>query len=197
VKSVLVVNPFGIGDTLFSFYAIEALRAAYPEARVGLLCNERMENMARLNPSVSFIHEFNRDALRSVRSSHFMSYLGAYRSFIAQMRERRYEAMLDFSLGREFGFLGLCAGIPIRAGFDYRKRGLFLNRKELFLGYERNCLGISRQRTPRQLPAFSRRPRKAPLRGWRSRPAAEGAGGTTRSTSNGTRTGSGWSSRTG
>jgi heptosyltransferase-2/heptosyltransferase-3 len=39
-------------------------------------------------------------------------------------------------LGREFGFLALCAGIKRRIGFDYRGRGLFLNEKKHFEGYE-------------------------------------------------------------
>ena len=140
MKKVLVVNPFGIGDTIFSFYVVEALKQALPGARVDFLCNERTLELARMNPALTRLHEFNRDALRATRKKSVTAFIRKYREMIAQIRAEKYDAMLDYSLGREFGFLGWLAGIPQRIGFNYKNRGLFLNRKIAFNGYEKETV---------------------------------------------------------
>ena len=39
------------------------------------------------------------------------------------------DTVFDFTLSRKFGFLFMLAGIRQRIGFDYKKRGVFLNEK--------------------------------------------------------------------
>ncbi len=136
MKKILFVNPFGIGDAIFTFYSVAQLKKAHPDARIDFLCNERTIALTRMNPDISRSYEFNRDHLRSVRSRSFRGFLNEYRSLIADWKKEGYEEMFDLSLGREFGFLGLLAGIPRRYGFDHRGRGLFLTHKTAFTGYE-------------------------------------------------------------
>ena len=136
MKKVLVVNPFGIGDTIFSFYVVEALKADRPGLSVGFLCNERTAALARLNRGLDDVYEFDRDRLRGLRSRDALGFLTAYRTLVARWRSGRYDSMLDYSLGREFSFLGFLAGIPRRIGFDYKGRGFFLSHKLAFKGYE-------------------------------------------------------------
>ena len=136
MKKVLFVNPFGIGDAIFSFYVLGALKRAHPEARVDFLCNERTRELTGMNPDITRAYEFNRDQLREVRSRSLVDFLKAYRSLISDWKDERYEAMFDLSLGREFSFLGMMAGIPRRFGFDFKRRGLFLTHRTAFSGYE-------------------------------------------------------------
>lgn len=136
MKKVLFVNPFGIGDAIFSFYAAAAFKNARPGARVDFLANERTAGLAALNADLGRVYTFDRDRLRRLRSKNPISFLGAYRDLIAAWRAERYDALFDYSLGREFGFLGFMAGIPERHGFDYKNRGAFLNRRRRFEGYE-------------------------------------------------------------
>jgi len=136
MKKVLVVNPFGIGDVIFSFYAIATLKKARPDIRIDFFGNERTVSLARMNPDLSRIYEFNRDKLRAVRAKSFFKFLKVYRTLIADWKREEYDAMFDLSLGREFSFLGKMSGIPRRFGLDYKGRGLFLTDKTNFKGYE-------------------------------------------------------------
>ena len=63
MKRILVINPFGIGDAIFSMRLVEALRKAYPDAVIGFLCNERAVDLVRLNTSVNQTFIFHRDLL--------------------------------------------------------------------------------------------------------------------------------------
>ena len=136
MKKILFVNPFGLGDIIFTLYAVAAVKKTYPQAQVDFLCNERTIALVRMNPDIAHAYEFNRDRLRAVRSNSFLAFLGEYRSLIADWKRKKYEAMFDLSLGREFAFLGMLAGIPRRYGFDHKGRGIFLTHKLPFAGYE-------------------------------------------------------------
>lgn len=136
MKKVLFINPFGIGDVLFSLYSVEALQRARPGVRVDLLCNERVASLARLHSGLTRVYEFDRDALRATRSKAPLSFARAYAGLVSEWRRERYDAVFDHSLGREFSFLALLAGIRSRFGFDYKNRGHFLSGKLPFGGYE-------------------------------------------------------------
>ena len=136
MKKVLFINPFGIGDMIFSLYAIQALQKERPGLRADLICNERTIDLARLYPGVSRTYEFNRDLLRTALSKNPFLFAGMYRKLVSEWRKEGYDALFDLSLGREFSFLGFLAGIPQRYGFDYKNRGFFLNKKRAFQGYE-------------------------------------------------------------
>jgi len=136
VKKVLFINPFGIGDMIFSLYAVQALQEVRPGIRADLLCNERTVGLARFYPGLSRTYEFNRDRFRAVLSKDPLRFAGMHRELVSQWRQERYDALFDYSLGREFSFLGFLAGIPRRYGFDYKRRGFFLNKKIAFEGYE-------------------------------------------------------------
>jgi ADP-heptose:LPS heptosyltransferase len=136
MKKVLVVNPFGIGDVLFSMELVEALKAAGPRTIVGFMGNERTIELIRMNRHIDVAHEFNRDELRACLKKNLAAYFLRANAYLREIRAQRYDTMLDLSLGREFSFAGLLAGIPRRIGFDHKKRGFFLTHKTAFKSYE-------------------------------------------------------------
>ncbi len=142
-KRILFANPFGIGDVLFSLAAVEAARKSLPRVEIGLLCNERVKELITLYPGVTTVHELDRDRFRKIRTSNPVLFLREYRRLIRSIAEKKYDVMVDYSLGREFSFLGFCAGIHRRIGFDYRGRGFFLNEKTPFEGYEKKSVAES------------------------------------------------------
>ncbi len=164
-KKILVINPFGIGDVIFSMYLVEAIKKEIPEARIGFLGNERTIDLLRMNRSIDFCYEFNRDEFRSLRVSNFPAFISKALKFIQQIRKERYEAMFDLSLGREFSFVGACLGIRRRMGLDYKNRGRWLTHKIRFEGYEKKhvvdwqlellqFLNIEPAAVPARLPLF-------------------------------------------
>ena len=135
MKRILVINPFGIGDVIFSMTAVEALRRAHPGAMIGFLCNERTEGLVRMNASVEQVFVFNRDLFRELaRKSPFL-FLGKLKSLLGEIKKARFDTLFDLSLGREYSFFAMLIGIKKRVGFDYKGRGIFLTHKKKLDGY--------------------------------------------------------------
>ena len=136
VDNVLIINPFGLGDVIFSMTLVEALKKQLPRVRIGFLGNERTVPLLRMNASIDVSHEFNRDELRALRQKDLAGYLKRLLKYVGELKHSRYDTVFDLSLGREFSFAAFLSGIPRRVGFDYKGRGFFLTHRVPFTGYE-------------------------------------------------------------
>jgi len=135
LKRILVINPFGIGDVIFSMVLVEALRRLFPDAFIGFLCNERTEALVRMNTSINRTFVFNRDLLRGLLKKSVILYTRELKAFWGHLREFKFDTVFDLSLGREFGFFSMMIGIKKRIGFNYKGRGFFLTQKRNIRGY--------------------------------------------------------------
>lgn len=144
MRKILVANPFGLGDVIFSMFLVEALRRQSPSAVIDFLANERTEALVRLNPSIRKVHVLDRDGLRSLWPGRPAAFWRAYAALWGGVRAERYDVLLDLSLGREFALHGLLAGIRRRIGLDYRGRGIFLTQRIPLTSYEGRSV-VSRQ----------------------------------------------------
>lgn len=132
---ILLIHPFGIGDVIFSLAAAEAL--ARRGHTVDYLCNERTEELLALCPVVSRTHRFDRSALRGdLRGGRWIKVIGRYGTLRRELAAERYDATLDFSMGREYSFLAWCAGIRRRIGWDYKRRGRWLTDRITVTGFD-------------------------------------------------------------
>lgn len=133
MKSVLFANPFGLGDVIFTLRVAQALKTARPATRIGFLGNERTEELLRATDCIEWVHRLDREGFRTMGWARLP---GAAHRLFAEVRERRYEALVDVSLGRELSLYAALAGIRTRVGFDYRRRGIFLTHKHPLSSYE-------------------------------------------------------------
>ena len=133
---ILVVNPFGIGDVIFSMTVAEEIRRAFPEALIGFVCNERTQGLVRLNTSIDQTYVFNRGRFRRLWARHPFFFYQKLKALLASLREARFETAVDFSLGREYPFFAWWIGIRRRIGFDFKGRGFFLTHKDKLEGYD-------------------------------------------------------------
>ncbi len=135
MKRILVINPFGIGDVIFSLYLVEALRRSLPDAFIGFLCNERTDTLVRMDTSINKTFVMNRDALRAILKKNPILYWREWKGMWDLIRDLHFDTVFDLSLGREFSFFSMMIGIKKRIGFDYKGRGLFLTQKRKLKGY--------------------------------------------------------------
>jgi len=135
LKKILIINPFGIGDVLFTLPIIESLSAGINAVKIGFLCNRRTEPLLRSNPRVEWVFVYEKDELRDLWKKSKIDYFKKVLAFIADIRSRGFDLALDLSLNREYGFLCLLAGIKERIGFDYKNRGTYLTKKIKLAGY--------------------------------------------------------------
>lgn len=129
----LIINPFGIGDVLFTTPAIKAIRQKEPDSFIGYWCNERVASLLKNNPDINKIFALSRGDIKRL----FKGLKGVIvlLNLIGEIRKEKFDASLDFSLDSRYGLWSKLAGIKKRVGFDYRGRGRFLTEKIALKGY--------------------------------------------------------------
>lgn len=133
---ILIVNPFGIGDVLFTTPLVRALRQAFPRSRLAYLCNQRTEYILRHNRNLDDVFIYEKDEfVRRWRASkrQGLAYLGR---LLRQIRSGRFDLVVDLSLGERYGLILKLLGIRRRVGFHYRRRGRFLTESIAIDGYQ-------------------------------------------------------------
>ena len=156
---ILVVNPYGIGDALCTIPLLKALREAFPKGTLGLVCNRRVESVARMFPGVSRVLVFEKDDLRQAWAISKLRWLRAMRDLRRTLQADRWDAVIDLSLNWQIGATLAFAGIRTRYGFDYRGRGKFLTRTVPLSGFSErhvsryylDVLSLLNIPTPRQV----------------------------------------------
>lgn len=135
-RSFLVINPFGIGDVLFSTPLVRQLHEAHPGARIYYLCNRRTSTFLKNHPLITKLFIYERDEFRAAEKRSFWEGAKMLISFLNDIRKEHIEVAIDLSLNSKFGLYAILAGIPVRAGFDHKKRGRFLTKKLPLAGFD-------------------------------------------------------------
>ncbi len=129
MKKILIINPFGIGDVIFSTPLIEALKKNFPDSFIGYVCNKRVYEVIRSNPNLNKIYIYEKDDYRAVWQSSRLECIKRILSFLKSIKKGKFDLVVDLSLGYQFSLLLKVIGIRNRFGFNYRNRGRFLTRK--------------------------------------------------------------------
>ena len=124
MEKFLIINPFGIGDVLFTIPVIRALKEKYPGSFIGYWCNERVSRLLKNDPDINKVFDLSRGDVKRL-------YKGLKRSavlfgLVGRIRKERFNAAFDFSLDSRYGLWSKLAGIRKRIGFNYKgfKRAL-------------------------------------------------------------------------
>jgi lipopolysaccharide heptosyltransferase II len=126
---ILIINPFGIGDVLFTTPLISHLRNLYPDAFIGYVANRRAADIVQSNPKINQVYVYERDEFK-------VDLIPSWLKFFKDIKSGGFDMVFDFSLNSTFGFFSLVCGIPKRMGYDYKGRGRFLTHKIILKGYE-------------------------------------------------------------
>ncbi|HTZ11120.1 MAG TPA: glycosyltransferase family 9 protein [Candidatus Margulisiibacteriota bacterium] len=135
MKKFLIINPFGIGDVLFTKPVIMALKDSFPGCKVGYWCNERVSLILKNNPYIDKIFALSRGDLKKISKESKIDAIKKSWKLLREMRRERYDIALDFSLDHRYSLLAKLLGIKERFGFDYKGRGIFSTRKIYLEGY--------------------------------------------------------------
>jgi len=129
LKSFLIINPFGIGDVLFSLPFIKNLKENFPSSKVFYLCNRRTQPILKEYPLINKTFVYERDEFEAVKKASKISWIKKIWSFTSEIRKENIEIAIDLSLNPQFGFFSWLAGIKKRVGYNYKNRGRFLTKK--------------------------------------------------------------------
>ena len=135
MKSFLIIDPFGIGDVLFTTPVARAIKGAYPGSIIGYWCNERVESILKNNAYIDKIFPLSRGDLKRIYNQSKLKGIYRFLSILGQIKKGKFDVALDFSLDHRYSLIAKLFGIKKRIGFNYKKRGLFLTDKLDLEGY--------------------------------------------------------------
>ena len=134
-RRILILNPFGIGDVLFTTPLIRAVRRAFPDSRIDYLCNRRTETILRTNPHLDQVFVYERDEVVQLWRRSWWRGLAHVVELVRRVHRARVDLVIDLSLGERYAFILRALGVPRLFGFNYRKRGRFLTEALGIDGY--------------------------------------------------------------
>ncbi len=132
---ILCVNPFGIGDVLFTTPLVRAIREAFPKSYLGYLCNRRTEVILKNNPHLNELIIYEKDDMLKLWRHSPWKGARSLAQMLGRIRARRFDWVIDLSLGERYSLILRLLGVPKRVGFNYRKRGRFLTESLPIDGY--------------------------------------------------------------
>ncbi len=131
----LIINPFGIGDVLFTTPVLRAIRTGFPDSFIGYWCNERTKELLENNPYIDEIFALSRGDIKKIYQRSIWQGIGKSIKLLSGIRKKAFDISLDFSLDYRYSLLTKFAGIKTRIGFNYKGRGCFLTDKIDIDGY--------------------------------------------------------------
>lgn len=135
-QRILIVNPFGIGDVLFSTPLIRAVRRAFPRAYVAYLCNRRTEEILQRNQHLNEVFVYEKDEFVSLWKRRKWAAMRMVLGLLWRIKQSHFDLAIDLSLGERYSFLLIALGVRRRIGFDFRGRGRFLTHKMVMNGFQ-------------------------------------------------------------
>lgn len=128
-QKILIVNPFGIGDVIFSTPVVEILKDKFPHSLIGYVCNKRSYEVIKSNPKIDNFFIYEKDEYRAAWEKSKIECLKLIWNFLKTIKLEGFDLVIDLSLGYQYSLLLGVIGIRERYGFNYRKRGRFLTSK--------------------------------------------------------------------
>jgi lipopolysaccharide heptosyltransferase I len=116
---LLLIRLSSLGDILHAVPAANALRAAWPQARIDWLVEERMRFLLDAVPGVDRVISID---TRAARGRPLAPAWRALAATVASLRRERYDVAIDFQGLIKTGLLALLCGARQRIGFS--KRGV-------------------------------------------------------------------------
>jgi lipopolysaccharide heptosyltransferase II len=132
---ILIVNPFGIGDVLFTTPIIRAVKEKYPDSFIGYWCNQRTADILKNNRNIDKIFALSRGDIKNISRYSKFKACARFLDLFFKLKKERFEVCFDFSLDHRYGLLAKLIGIKKRIGLDYKKRGRFLTHKITIDGF--------------------------------------------------------------
>lgn len=115
---LLVIRLGALGDVVRTLPAVAGLRAAYPGAHLTWLVEPSAAGVVQAAQIVDETLIFPRgDLVEALRAGDGLSLYRQVRSFVRQLRRRRFEIVLDFHGLAKSGLFAWLSGAPLRYGY--------------------------------------------------------------------------------
>jgi len=140
-RKVLLINPFGIGDVLFSTPLIGILKDNLPQASLYYVCNKRTHGAIEACSRLKGVFVFEKGDYKELWAKDKLRCLKEFFLFLNSIKKERFDIAIDMSMGHQYSFFLKLIGVPERVGFDYKGRGRFLTKRLKFDGFNDKPIG--------------------------------------------------------
>ncbi|MDD5560547.1 MAG: glycosyltransferase family 9 protein [Candidatus Omnitrophica bacterium] len=134
-KKFLIINPFGIGDVLFTTPVIKAIKGRYADSFIGYWSNLRVKPILESNPQINMVFALSRGDLKKIYQESFFKGVWSAIKLAREIKKEHFDICLDFSLDHRYSLFAKIIGIGRRIGFNYKGRGRFLTNRMDIDGY--------------------------------------------------------------
>ncbi|MFA6321087.1 MAG: glycosyltransferase family 9 protein [Candidatus Omnitrophota bacterium] len=135
-NNILIMNPFGIGDVIFSTPLIDILRKRFPDSFIAYVCNKRSSELLNTNPNLNKIFIYEKDDYRIIWERSRLEYCRKLFQDMLGLKKFKFNIFIDLSMAYQYSLLAKVVGIKKRIGFNYRNRGRFLTDKINIKGFD-------------------------------------------------------------
>jgi len=115
---ILIIKFRNIGDVLLSTPLISNLKSIYPDSSIDFSLNKGCEDMISNNPNISNIIVYDRPRIKKLG---IFTQLKEEVVFIRNIRNNRYDMVINLTEGDRGALLALFSGAKIKLGFPVRK----------------------------------------------------------------------------
>ena len=134
-KNILIINPFGIGDVLFSTPLIRNLRFYYSKAFIAFAVQEKVVPILENNPYIDQIIAFSRGDFKDLFRHSRLEAIRLLLKTLGQIRRQGFDLCIYLSLEHRYSLFLKLLGVRQRIGFNYKQRGRFLTQRINIDGY--------------------------------------------------------------
>lgn len=132
---ILIINPFGIGDVLFTTPVIKTIKTTWPETFISYWCNQRVSSLFRNSPYIDKIFALSRGDLKQIYRKSKLEGIRGFLNLLYQIKKEQFDLAIDFSLDYRYTLILKLLGIKKRIGFNYKRRGRLLTHRLDIDGY--------------------------------------------------------------
>lgn len=124
-RRILLIKPSSLGDVVHALPVAATLHRRYPNTRLDWLVEEEAADIVRGHPAISeVVVSGRRRWLRQLRGARGIGVtLGEIVRFVADLRRRRYDAVLDLQGLFKSALYVMATRAPIRVGFAEGREG--------------------------------------------------------------------------
>jgi len=131
----LIINPFGIGDVLFTTPLVKRIRSRFKDSFIGFICNSRVAPVLSANKNLDEIIVFDKGDYKELWHKSKRQAVAQFLHILKKIKSRHFDIVIDLSLNHQYAFFLALLGVPVRIGYNFKNRGRFMTHKTDISGY--------------------------------------------------------------
>ena len=114
-RRILLIKPSSLGDLVHALPVLHGLRQRYPRARIDWLAGAAFAPLVEGHPDLNEVIRFDRRRFGRIARSPKIAW--EFAGFLADLRRRRYDLVVDLQGLFRSGLMALATGAEVRIGF--------------------------------------------------------------------------------